>query len=404
MSSWMGVIKKEGNIYADQLMHHIYRWLSSPSAKLYDHCLHKMVHVLMTKVFFRLIQKFKEHGSTIVYSSFHRLVIYTNKQSYEEALSYIKFILLTLKKADNELYEYIILEPGNFWRLLVFKDIYNYGGIQESQPNKISSNWNIGEHLPPAVEDLFLNVIAEFIYKLYKYMQTKNAEEVLGKKILEESKDDISQPVVHLSTHASVGIQQNQTHNYDAAAMDLPEDQTIAFMKKLLTHYFSQKLFSFIPDLLRKRDNSEDESNELNDYSDEDGYDYDLPVEYTAARIEESARKAKKKKALEKWQFPHKISSCISMTNPALEFVKFSIEVFSLEPELNDEVSVLRRNLLKMIKVGEFSQEAKYCNPSFIFVLPDVICDFCLNIRDIDICRSVSSWICTTCNHSYNKV
>ena len=42
--------------YADELVSHLYRWLSSSTqAKLFDPQLHRLVHKLMKKTFFQLL-------------------------------------------------------------------------------------------------------------------------------------------------------------------------------------------------------------------------------------------------------------------------------------------------------------------------------------------------------------
>jgi len=46
------------------------------------------------------------------------------------------------------------------------------------------------------------------------------------------------------------------------------------------------------------------------------------------------------------------------------------------------------RNLMRVIQVKEFSEDAtKNKEPSLILVLPDVICDSCLQCQNVDICR-----------------
>lgn len=374
VTSWMAEIQK-GNIYADRLMQHIYRWLSSPSSKMYDPALHRMIHVIMIKIFLRLVQRFKEHGSVIVYGSFHKLILYTGKYTLEETQNYVEFITKTINTSDGGLYQLILMEPTNFWKILAFKDIYNFGGIQESQPKRFTSSWNIGEYLPPAVEDRFLAILAEYVFKIYNFMQTHNDEELA---------DNMLEPKEMTDAIDRLGVR----------------DKVIEYMKKLVSIYFSQKLFNLIPDLMRQREEELEES-------DSDDNFVELSADFGNKQTK-SKRKQRKKKAQERWEFPQNLASHTTMTNPALEFVKFTMEVFGLESELMDEVTVLRRNLLKMLKIGEFSLEAKYVNPSLIFILQDIICDFCLSIRDIDICRDTAAakgnWQCALCNHSYNKV
>jgi DNA polymerase epsilon subunit 1 len=96
------------------------------------------------------------------------------------------------------------------------------------------------------------------------------------------------------------------------------------------------------------------------------------------------------------------------MNNGTLEFIKFTCEVLGLDSSLKPSALILKRNLLRMIKVREFSEEAQFKNPSLILAIPDVICEFCMNIKDLDLARdsniSQGNWNCEMCNHNYNKV
>ncbi len=70
--------------------------------------------------------------------------------------------------------------------------------------------------------------------------------------------------------------------------------------------------------------------------------------------------------------FPRLPGSHLRLTNPALEFVKSLHRVLSLDDAIAEEVNKLRRNLLRLIGVGEFSQQADWREPCISFVLPEV--------------------------------
>lgn len=63
----------------------------------------------------------------------------------------------------------INLNPVEYYRILLFKDFYNYGGIKESNPEKVSSRWDIVLHLPEITQKKFLFIVAEYVLKVYKY-------------------------------------------------------------------------------------------------------------------------------------------------------------------------------------------------------------------------------------------
>ena len=83
--------------------------------------------------------------------------------------------------------------------------------------------------------------------------------------------------------------------------------------------------------------------------------------------------------------------SHLRLTNPALEFVKalykvtnlvnsskycndfhFVGQVLSLDDNITHEVGKLRRDLLKLIGVGEFGDRAEWRDPCISFILPEV--------------------------------
>jgi len=47
----------------------------------------------------------------------------------------------------------------------------------------------------------------------------------------------------------------------------------------------------------------------------------------------------------------------------------------------------LRKNLLRLISVGNFSDEADWADPCLSWTLPEVICKSCNHCRDIDLCK-----------------
>lgn len=47
----------------------------------------------------------------------------------------------------------------------------------------------------------------------------------------------------------------------------------------------------------------------------------------------------------------------------------------------------LNRDLLRLVDVGEFSEEAQFRDPCRSYVLPEVICRSCNFCRDLDLCK-----------------
>lgn len=113
--------------------------------------------------------------------------------------------------------------------------------------------------------------------------------------------------------------------------------------------------------------------------------------------------------------FPQLPGSHLNLNNPALELVKYISHLFSLCKEVENEVRIMRRALLQLIGVKEFSPEAEFINPCQSFILPHIICTYCHFCRDMDLARDAdlipesgasgqpAAWQCPQCNHEYDK-
>ncbi|KAI8424894.1 hypothetical protein MSG28_006814 [Choristoneura fumiferana] len=53
-------------------------------------------------------------------------------------------------------------------------------------------------------------------------------------------------------------------------------------------------------------------------------------------------------------------------------------------------ITLLRRNLLRLLGVGEFSAAAEWHDPCATCVLSEVICKVCNLCRDLDLCRETN--------------
>jgi DNA polymerase epsilon subunit 1 len=100
--------------------------------------------------------------------------------------------------------------------------------------------------------------------------------------------------------------------------------------------------------------------------------------------------------------------SSMANTSPALQFVTTVTHFLSLDKQYQVEIHNLKRDLLKLIGVDDFSPEASFVDPSPSYVLQDVICDFCAHPRNLDLLRDPHllnhSWECEDCGNAYNKL
>ncbi|XP_010496915.2 PREDICTED: DNA polymerase epsilon catalytic subunit A [Camelina sativa] len=93
-----------------------------------------------------------------------------------------------------------------------------------------------------------------------------------------------------------------------------------------------------------------------------------------------------------------------------LEFIQVISAVLALDQNVQHDVLVMRKNLLKYIKVKEYAAEAEFLDPGPSCILPNVACSNCDAYRDLDLCRdpdllTEKEWSCadTQCGKIYDR-
>jgi DNA polymerase epsilon subunit 1 len=101
------------------------------------------------------------------------------------------------------------------------------------------------------------------------------------------------------------------------------------------------------------------------------------------------------------------------LRNPILQLIKTLSAIFGLPQELSLEARVLRRQLLKIVDVREFSDEGVFKNPSTSLKVCQLVCKHCSYVCDMDLCRndflvkmvdSQYTFVCENCNQHYDRV
>ncbi|RZB74984.1 DNA polymerase epsilon catalytic subunit A-like [Glycine soja] len=344
-----------GNVYADSILQHLYRWLCSPKSKLHDPALHQLLHKVMQKVFALLLAEFRKLGATIVFANFSKIIIDTGKYDLSRAKAYCDSLLRTIQSRD--LFEWIELEPLQFWCSLLFMDQYNYGGIptksdeavnNESQVDIISS-WNIAEYLPKKIQDHFVFIVSQFMYIPWNYAK-KQAQ-----------------------IRASLQNGDSCTPSINIGAAEAFESEITEFTKEQIGSYFTHKLLGIVHDIgLHMKGMNRLENNQSTS---------GLPP----------------------------LTGDVHRGDASLEFIKHVCAVLALDQSVQHEVLVLRKNLLKYVDVKEFAPEAKFHGPCHSFILSNVICSYCNDCRDLDLCRDsallTEEWRCAVpqCAQPYDR-
>uniref|UniRef100_A0A2I3HYR2 DNA polymerase epsilon catalytic subunit n=1 Tax=Nomascus leucogenys TaxID=61853 RepID=A0A2I3HYR2_NOMLE len=368
---WVKEITQYHNIYADNQVMHFYRWLRSPSSLLHDPALHRTLHNMMKKLFLQLIAEFKRLGSSVIYANFNRIILCTKKRRVEDAIAYVEYITSSIH--SKEIFHSLTISFSRCWEFLLWMDPSNYGGIkgkvssrihcglqdsqkaggaEDEQENEddgeeeeeveesnvedlLENNWNILQFLPQAAscQNYFLMIVSAYIVAVYHCMKEGLRRSAPG-----------STPVRRRGAS-------QLSQEAEGAAGALPG--MITFSQDYVANELTQSFFTITQKIQKKVTGSRN-STELSE------------------------------------MFPVLPGSHLLLNNPALEFIKYVCKVLSLDTNITNQVNKLNRDLLRLVDVGEFSEEAQFRDPCCSYVLPEVICRSCNFCRDLDLCKDSS--------------
>ncbi|KNA12254.1 hypothetical protein SOVF_127620 [Spinacia oleracea] len=357
-----------GNVYADAILQHLYRWLCSPQSKLHDPALYRMLCKVMQKVFALLLAEFRKLGATVIFANFSKVILDTGKADLAAARAYCDSLLKALQTRD--MFEWIEIEPQHFWHSLLFMDQFNYGGIQAKDQDETStsisasssrclpgdlqvdivSSWNIAEHLPKSTQDHFVVMISEFMYKPWEYALS------------------------HAANEAFLGDGDLCTPSITAPIAEKFESHLTEYLKDQISSYFSKSLFTIVREITHHSKGTK--------------------------RLQSDE---------ELLQVDPQLTGLAHTEDVALEFIKHICAVLAMDQNVQHDVLVMRRNLLRLVHVREFAPEAEFSPPPPSFVLPNIICSYCNDVRDLDLGRDPSlltqDWRCTVpqCGQPYDK-
>ncbi|KAM8886760.1 DNA polymerase epsilon catalytic subunit A [Spinachia spinachia] len=391
---WVREITQYHNVYADNQVMHFYRWLRSPSSLLYDPALHRTLHNMMKKVFLQLVSEFKRLGSTVVYGNFNRIMLCTKKRRIDDAIGYVEYITNSIH--SREIFHSLSISFSRCWEFLLWMDPSNYGGVKGKLPSSIvsgevgakrsagegaevsededeeaeeddgdgdgdeveeliESNWNIMQYLPQTAscQKYFLMIVSAYIAAVYHSMKGELRRNAPG-----------ATPVKRRG-----GSQASQQAVGDLSALP----GMISFSQEYVSDELTQNFFTITQKIQKK---------------------------VTGTRSVNQASE----------MFPVLPGSHLPLNNPALEFIKYVCQVLSLDCNIVNQVNKLKRDLLRLVDVGEFSGEAQFSDPCSSYVLPEVICHQCNFCRDLDLCKDPSvaqdgsvlpQWFCSNCQAQY---
>ncbi|ORZ35386.1 hypothetical protein BCR44DRAFT_53396 [Catenaria anguillulae PL171] len=367
----------------DDVLSHVYRWLTTPNALLYDPHATFIVFNQMKRAFMALITDLTKLNATVVYASFSRLIVHTPKTSLNQARAYVDFLVSHLVEMPQ--FTALSLMPSMTWFPLTWMDPFNYAGEQIlDNPELIAAaaaaaaghgagagdeedmmmvdgadkhggvqtqmvmRWNIADYLPDAM--------------------AAGLEELLHFYFAEVS----SFRTAHLKSGPSASL---AAASASGSPDSMVSDAEIKFKSQLIRSTLTPRLLSLLPKYQRAEHGV-------------DGVQFpDMPGALTTITVDNTSNTVAKRRS------------------PTLEFVKSLVTILGLDATVETPVMILRRNALDLIKVREFAPEAQFANPCLPIVVPQVMCTACQYTRDVDLTREVvadeKGWKCPECMQLY---
>ncbi|CCC12927.1 hypothetical protein SMACR_06069 [Sordaria macrospora] len=350
VKSWWAEACK-GSTMADVMVQHLVRWVESPASCLYDRALHYYVQMMSRKALLQLMADFRRVGSHVIFASSNRLLLQTTKSEVGNAYAYAQYILKSIK--GKPLFHFIDLEIKEYWDYLVWYDEFNYGGKatqevleQDEQDLQMIMHWQMATFLPVRLQPIFRDWVVEFIQ------------------------------LMHGIKRPSFGSDPTATPRLTQLPVNMRGGEDGAVGQIILGKAFEKPLKKEIANLINTQNRELLHPELAGDYTFPQ-----LPGSHLSHLSSSTSKSSMTKNAAGGGK------KVAASANPVLELVKALMQVLSLDKNITLEARLLRKELLAMFDVREFSKDGAFQNPSESLRLAQFSCDNCTMARDIDLCR-----------------
>ncbi|XP_017476166.1 PREDICTED: DNA polymerase epsilon catalytic subunit A isoform X2 [Rhagoletis zephyria] len=360
VNGWLREVALHQNIFADFQLIHFYRWVRSSNALLYDPALRRTLNNLMRKMFLRIIAEFKRLGATIIYADFNRIILSSGKKTVSDALGYVEYVVQSLR--NKELFHSIQLSYEQCWNFVLWLDQANYAGIRGQLP-------------PGVTSDTVLCSVDDDDEEGKK--SNKTSEKKSGENDEDQDEDDIEE------------IERPEETDENGSANGESEQQ------------LSLELNWTIGEHLPEENACRDKFETL------------LTLFMQSLAEGKNTRQAIKDISHPAFDFVSKLHKNYGKgrPSPGLDLTRTLVKALSVDKGLAEEVNGLRRNMLRLVGMGEFSDLAEWKDPSDTYTIAEVICKACNHCRDLDLCKDkhramkdgIPVWLCAQCFVAYEN-
>ena len=400
---------------------HLYRWLSSPHAALREPAITRVVTELMTRLFHQLLAELRRLGARVVYATFNRIVLSTGKYDVADALAYFHFLRRTV--AAKPVFSSLVFEPRALYRVLLFLDIHNYGGValplaasshssstsvdgaggddnndddddglslslaveshaggaegdDDDSGETIISNWNIADFLPASMQSTFVLCVSAFIEHINEENKRHGAQLTARRDALAHG-TGADAALLAAGDSTDIGLNPNVSMSayVEGERDDDADADSDSWGASALSTDLTQQIFTFIQGL------SSGSSPFLFFFE-------KLVVHacYVCVVVCLNTEMQSRTTALLAEPVGTEVAATIAQVlpsaaqntvNPSLRFANYLCHLYSLDRWSADAAVRLKKGLLKIIGVREFTPETEFRNPCLSATVHDVVCPYC---------------------------
>ncbi|EDQ91191.1 uncharacterized protein MONBRDRAFT_15015, partial [Monosiga brevicollis MX1] len=367
VGAWLNEVASRYEVMADGQLQHFYRWLKNPMSMLYDPALLRTVRDLMKKLFLHLITHVKRLGNELVYASFNRMILKTAKSDVPQAKAHIDYVLSVL--SQNNLFAVLTLAPQRAWSQLLWMDAMNFGGIDaQSETRPVLEDDEDGapserDGVDTALSDDEGGMSVVRNFNIQQYLPVDRVQHLFALTI-------------SMFLYLTYEARQNDLHRRSSAREQRLREAELMTASQIRAEVADQN----------------------------------KDVTSETKRCEAKPRDAQP--GHQSRHFPHLAGSHLPLQNPALEFIKYTCHLLSMDKAHKGDYERLKRDLLRMINKREFAAESAFRNPCMSLTLPQFVCAHCNLYDDLNLCddevvtkRSdgASNWVCLRCQHQHNR-
>lgn len=154
------------------------------------------------------------------------------------------------------MFKYLKMNSSEVWKILLFKDRFDYAGIKDPSDGKVVCDFDLTKHLPPKVATIFMAKVGKFLKSNYEYLNEKK------NKIIHDPAGNVNMQVTNVPKEHRYGQHHDPYVDSDAAiysmahldlVKDLAELEDVQFSRNLLQTGFANELFEALEEIKIKK-------------------------------------------------------------------------------------------------------------------------------------------------------